>query len=85
MGCMERNPGDHRTAAGSVNESKQGQPQAMNFVSKGPDNRAWDQLCKLRQGLRRWGPRMQGLSKIDSFLVLEPGEMAQVPSRRWLW
>lgn len=71
---MERSPGDHRTAEGSVNESKRGQPQAMNFVSKGPDNRAYDQLCKLRQGLRRWGAGMQVLSKIDSFLVLEPGD-----------
>lgn len=40
---MERSPGDHRTAAGPVNESKRGQPQAMNFVSKGPDNRARQQ------------------------------------------
>lgn len=26
-----------------------------------------------------------GLSRIGSFLVLEPGEMAQVPTSRWSW
>lgn len=66
MGCMERSPRHHRTAAGSVNESKQGQPQAMNFVSNRPDNRAWDQLCKLGKGLRRWGLECRGSARLTA-------------------